>query len=39
LRLYGSLGLTRELYRYDYRREPSAAPYTPPWMGTGNSVS
>ena len=32
-RLYYRLGLTHELYRYDYRREPGAAHYTPPWMG------
>lgn len=30
-RLYRKLGLVHELYRYDYRREPAAAPYTPDW--------
>lgn len=29
--LYKKLGLVHELYRYDYRREPTAAPYTPNW--------
>jgi N-acetylglutamate synthase len=38
-RLYHSLGLRQELYRYDYRREPDAAPYIPAWRGAGNSVS
>ena len=31
IRLYRRLGLRRELYRYDYRREPGAVVYTPPW--------
>jgi N-acetylglutamate synthase len=33
IRLYRKLGLVHELYRYDYRREPGAATYTPPWRG------
>lgn len=32
-KLYRKLGLIHELYRYDYRREPGAATYTPPWRG------
>jgi len=35
MRLYRRLGLKQELYRYDYRREPGAAAYTPDWMQTG----
>ena len=35
IRLYRRLGLRRELYRYDYRREPGAAVYTPPWKAGG----
>lgn len=31
IRLYRCLGLKQELYRYDYRREPAASPYTPNW--------
>lgn len=38
-RLYHRLGLRQELYRYDYRREPDAPAYTPPWMGAGKSLS
>ncbi len=34
-RLYRSLGLRQELYRYDYRREPDAPAYTPAWRGAG----
>jgi len=30
-KLYNRLGLVHELYRYDYRREPAAPPYTPNW--------
>jgi len=36
-RLYRGLGLRRELYRYDYRREPGAAAYTPDWRSAGNT--
>lgn len=31
MRLYRRLGLRQELYRYDYRREPGAAAFTPTW--------
>lgn len=38
-RLYHSLGLRQELYRYDYRREPDAPAYTPSWVDAGKGLS
>ena len=38
-RLYHSLGLRQELYRYDYRREPGAPAYTPSWVEAGQGLS
>ena len=39
MRLYRRLGLRQELYRYDSRREPGAALYTPAWRGAGTGLS